>query len=132
MSPIIDYLHTATHARSRARNAEMHSLRRRHPPLVHFAPAHASIRRSPDTRTFAQDEHAYSVSVSISVRGRDGKNPCEHITLTEIWPLSYPSSARCVRIQQLTQRGRQSEREREEGLRKGGRHNTRQNTWVKT
>lgn len=117
MSPIIDYLHTATHACSGARNAEMHSprCRRSSRALCSSSGVHPSIHRTADTST--QDENAYSVSVSISVRGRDGKNPCEHITLTEIWPLSHPASARCVRIQRLMERKRERERERGGGVR---------------
>lgn len=76
-----------------------------------------AIHRTSDTS--AQDENAYSVSVSISVRGRDGKNPCEHITLTEIWPLSHPASARCVRIQRLTETNREREKKRRRKRKKG-------------
>lgn len=110
---IYTLLHTPAHVRVTQKCARSAAVA----PLVPFAPARASIHRTPDMRVRtcvrAQDEHAYSISVSISVKGRDGKNPCEHITLTEIWPLSHPSSAHCVRIQRLTQRERE-----EEGLRK--------------
>lgn len=76
VSAIIDYLHTATRACSRALNTEMYTpdRRSRHSPMPFFpslSPSH----------TCAACLQCISVSVSIRVRGRDWRAPAS----TSLW-----------------------------------------------
>lgn len=119
MSPIIDYLHTTTHACSRALNTEMYTCCCRRRRLLHSStppllPCLFFLLASPSNTHRLTLSHTCSTSVftvhqciSVNQQKRERwESPCEHVTLTEIWPLSHPSSRGCVRIQQLRKRQR--------------------------
>lgn len=82
VSAIIDYLHTATHACSRARNTEMYSFY----CWPHWSPMPFLFLHQTHTHTHTVWAclQCISVSVSISIRGRDGKAPVS----TSLWQKS--------------------------------------------
>lgn len=105
MLAIIDYLHTATLACSRAFNSH-NACTPSWLVVVPLCLRWLCVSAEHKTGAARACLQCVSVSVSLTVRGKDGKAPCEHITLTGIWPLSFLPSQE-VLVRPLKEKGSQ-------------------------
>lgn len=105
VSAIIDYLHTATHACSRALNTEMYTLyrHRHHSPKPFFSFCVHLTHTHTDTHAGWAFLQCISISVSISVKGRDGRTPASSHSL---WQNPGPYLTLQARLCQDTTTGR--------------------------